>query len=99
MRKNIQNELVIECEDVDFTQASQIEFYVRQEELFFQYTPRVLEANRMAVTVPLKHALLLRPSSVLLQFAFQDANGNSRASEIAQLPVRDFLKETGYDPM
>lgn len=98
MIENIQNTLNIQCADVDLQTVSQIEFYIRQGRILKLYAPRVVDANNMIVTIPVADAHELTCGAVRLQFAFVDADGNPRASEIVQLPVGAFLKEAGYDP-
>lgn len=99
MIRNIQNALVIQCDTTDLQTAAHIEFYLRQGRLFLTYTPQVVDEHTMLVTVPQADAMQLRAAPVRLQFAYMDAGGNPRASEIVQLPVGDFLKEAGYDPV
>lgn len=99
MRQKIENELKITVAGLDLTtiEAGSIEFYVRQSNGFFgQYTPTVVNANTMAVTIPKADAMTLTPTTCKLQFAFIDANGNPQASEIAEIAVAVLLKETGY---
>lgn len=99
MVKNMKNTLHIQCDDVDLMAVTYIEFYLRQGTFFRQYEPEVITEHSMLVGVPLDDAMKLANSTVRLQFAFTDADGNSRASEVTEVSVRDFLKETGYDPM
>lgn len=99
MRKNIQNDLLITCNGVDLQSVTNIQFYVRQQEQFLEYVPDILSANEMTVRLPLADACKLQAGTVLLQFAFVDADGNPRASEIVQIPVGELLKEAGYDPV
>lgn len=96
MNRRIKNTLQISCVGVDLTTVSNIEFYVRQEKLFFLYIPTVTSANTMVVTIPFKDAMELRAERVELQFAFTDADGNPIPSEIKRIPVGDLLKEAGY---
>ena len=97
MRKRIGNKLSIICDDVDLTKATNIEFYVRQGDLFSQYTPVVVSPSQMTVDIPFEDAMKLTDEDVKLQMAFTDGDGNPRASEIVTRPVRDLLKEDGYD--
>ena len=98
MRQKIENHLFIEVDGVDLNSCSGLEFYVKQDHLFFQYIPEVKSASEMLVTVPYKDAIKLRRTPVQIQFAFTDANGNPDASEAVELPVEELLKEAGYDP-
>ena len=52
MREKIQNTLKITCPDLDLTTVSNIEFYVKQPNFFGCYTPTVVSANEMVVTIP-----------------------------------------------
>ena len=99
MRKRIRNALHITCDDVDMTTVSDIEFYVRQIRFFRQYTPEVLSPREMLVEIPFEDAMELESGNVRLQFAFTDADGNPRATEIETWPTCDLLKEAGYDPI
>ena len=100
VKQRIKNALLIECEDVDFTTVSNIEFYLKQNgKEFPPYTPHVLDAHRMVVIVPYEDAVVLGVSPARMQFAFTDAEGNPRASEIVTKSVGELLKEAGYDPV
>ena len=100
MRENIENNLVVTCEDIDLTKVSKIEFYVKQREFFRVYTPAVVSTHTMTVRIPLTDAKALENGEVaLLQFAFVDESNNHRASEIVRQTVGELLKESGYDPV
>lgn len=100
MKQKIKNALKIECEDVDLTKISNIEFYLKQSgKTFPPYTPQVLDAHHMVVVIPYEDAMELTVTSVRMQFAFVDENGVPRVSEIVTKPVGEFLKEAGYDPV
>lgn len=100
MRCKIQNTLHITLRDddpTDLTTVSGLEFYVKQAGFFREYSPTVLSAHEMLVTVPLVDAMALFPdSTVSLQFAFTDEGGIPRASDTVDLKVKTFLKEAGY---
>ena len=86
-----------EGDPTDLTTVSNIEVYVSQVGLFRQYTPTVISAHEMLVTIPLEDAMQLHPDSpVKLQFAFTDAEGNHVPSEKKVLRVKNFLKKEGY---
>ena len=99
MRENIENLLRITCEDVDLTTVSHIEFYVKQTKFFGCYTPNVISPTEMTVKIPMSDARRLSEGNVHLQFAFTDADGNPRATEVVTTKVRTLLKEVGYDPI
>ena len=96
MIEKMRNAVIITCDNADFQQASDIEVYVRQYDLFFQYTPTVTNAHTLVVQIPKSDAMQLTPGGCQMQFAFTDGNGNPNASEIKNLSVADFLKEAGY---
>lgn len=98
MRQRIENHILITVDGVDLTALSHLEIYMEQGGLFFQYTPQVRNSTEMLVTVPLEDAKRLKKTSVRVQLAFTDESGNAGASEIASIPVSEFLKEAGYDP-
>lgn len=96
MRVKIENRVLITCEGVDLTTLTDIEVYIRQGYLFFQYTPEVHSASEMVVTMPFDDAKQLRPFPVRVQFAFTDETGRPDASDIVTIGVEDLLKEDGY---
>lgn len=96
MRQRIKNTVYITVDGVDLTTLTNIEFYVRQVDLFFQYTPEIIDAHNMTVTIPKEDADKLCCSCVKLQFAFTDANGNDDASEPVIVTVEELLKGEGY---
>lgn len=97
MRSKIENILYISVSGIDLMTLSDIQFYVRQGSVFFQYAPQVIDSGNMIVTVPLADAKKLVPAvKAELQFAFTDNDGNSGASEITQMVVQDLIKKEGY---
>lgn len=97
MRSKIENILYISVAGIDLMTLSDIQFYVRQGSVFFQYTPQIIDDSNMIVTVPLADAKKLVPAvKAELQFAFTDGYGNSGASDITQMVVQDLLKKEGY---
>ena len=99
MREKIQNNLKIVTDDIDLTEISNIEFYVRQVGFFACYKPVVLSPTEMVVIIPASDAQRLRKGNADLQFAFVDKNGSPDASEVKSVPVKAQLKEAGYDPI
>jgi hypothetical protein len=97
MREKIQNQIKITCEDIDLTELTNIEFYVRQFRFFGCYTPYVISATEMVVTIPFEDAKKLKQGKVELQFAFVDKNGVPNASDVVTETVAELLKESGYD--
>ena len=98
MRQKIENNLDVEVKGVDLTGCTDLEFYVKQDGLFFQYTPVVVDASNMIVTVPYEDAMKLRKTTVKVQFAFTNESGHPDSSAPVEIPVGEFLKEAGYDP-
>lgn len=99
IHEKMQNQLKVTCEDVDLTEVSNIEFYVRQFVHFFSYTPSVISSTEMTVTIPFEDAKKLKDGEVKLQFAFVDKNGVPNASDVVTAFVGDLLKEGGYNPI
>ena len=99
MKQRIQNTLKIECEDIDLETVSSIEFYLHQGKEMRVYLPTVIDSHNMMVMIPYEDAMALGVSPVRMQFAFKDAEGNPRASEIVTRQVGELLKEAGYDPV
>lgn len=96
MRRNIENNLVIEVEGAALTGWSDPELYIRQGCRFLQYTPSLVDDSHIAVTVPLEDARQLNSGPGQIQLAYTDANGVPRASEIEDIQVGELLKEAGY---
>lgn len=100
MREKIKNTLKITCTDIDLTQISNIEFYVRQGSFFGLYTPSVISQHEMVVIIPFEDAMRLRHNNdVKLQFAFTGADGTPDASDVVNKKVKDLLNEVGYAPV
>lgn len=97
MRQKIKNDVYISVDDVDLTTLRNIEFYVKQLSVFFQYIPVVVNANTMIVTIPKEDADRLAVGSVKLQFAFTDAGGKDDASDVLEIDVAELLKAEGYN--
>lgn len=97
MFQKIANALSVEVEGTDLTKASKIEFYVKQACQFFQYTPVVVDETHLLVKIPYADAMRLQASTVRLQLALTDGDGNPMAAEIVQTDAKKFLKEAGYD--
>ena len=97
MREKIKNTLKITCDDVDLTTVKNIEFYVKQGRFFGCYTPTVISASEMLVTIPFSDARKLKKGTAELQFAFTTAEGTPDASDVIKHEVADLLKEVGYD--
>ena len=100
MRRRIQNNLSLTCDDVDFHTVRELQFYMRQGEIFEEYVPEVISAHQLLVTIPQADVMTLDiDEPVKLQIAFREADGTPRASEIEYILVEDLLKEAGYDPL
>lgn len=99
MRQLIENNLTITCNDVDFSTATNIEVWIRQGKLFFEYTPTVDSAHVLSVTVPFADAKQLTVGNVALQWACVDSNGKPVAPDPMILTVGVLLKEVGYAPV
>ena len=97
MREKIKNTLKITCTDLDLTTVSNIEFYVKQPHFFGCYTPSVVSANEMVVTIPFTDAKRLTTGTVKLQFAFTYEDGTPGASDVVTKEVGELLKGAGYD--
>jgi hypothetical protein len=95
--QKIANALSVEVDGTDLTKATKIEFYVRQGCSFFQYEPTVVDETHLLVKIPYADAMRLQASTVRLQLALTDGDGNPMAAEIVQTDAKKFLKEAGYD--
>lgn len=94
--QRIANTLNVEVEGVDLSTSSSIEFYIKQGDTLYTYSPTVLSETQMLVAIPKEDAMTLRELDVRLQFALTDKDGNARSSEIVRMPVAALLKEAGY---
>ena len=92
MFQKIANALSVEVDGTDLTKATKLEFYVRQGCSFFQYEPTVVDETHLYAD-----AMRLQASTVRLQLALTDGDGNPMAAEIVQTDAKKFLKEAGYD--
>ena len=97
MFQKIANALSVGVEGTDLTKATKLEFYVRQGCSFFQYEPTVVDETHLLVKIPYADAMRLQASTVRLQLALTDGDGNPMAAEIVQTDAKRFLKEAGYD--
>ena len=98
MKNRIQNQLHIQCSGTNLMEDSNIELYIKQGSLLFQYIPRVIDETSMLVVIPFEDAIQLKQGKVLVQLAFMDKYKNPIASEITRVEVTSLLKENGYDP-
>ena len=96
MQAKMKNALKITVTGVDLTTVKNLEFYVRQTPFFGCYRPEVISETEMVVEIPFADARRLRTGTAKLQFAFVDANGTPRASDIEMSVVDALLKEAGY---
>lgn len=99
MREKIKNTLKITCDDVDLTTLTNIEFYVKQRNFYGCYTPLVVSASEMVVTIPFSDAKKMEKGTAELQFAFTTAEGVPDASDVVRIEVANMLKGVGYDPV
>lgn len=97
MRQKIENQLHITVPELcKLTEASDIEFYVKQDSLMWTYTPYVISDTDMLVTIPYEDAMKLKLGNIKMQFAYKDASGIPHSSDIVYTTVEAFLKEAGY---
>lgn len=52
MKSKIRNDLAVTVDGVDLTTISKPEFYVRQSNKFFQYTPEIVDEKTMGCPHP-----------------------------------------------
>lgn len=98
MREKIRNALSVEVTGADLTKATKLQFWLRQGRKFFEYVPTVVDETHLLVVVPFADAIQLDPGrSARLQLALTDESGNPQAADIVTQPVRELLKEAGYD--
>ncbi len=99
MRQRMKNYLSIAVNGVDLTTVSNIEFYLRQSSLFFQYTPKIVSAEEMLVEIPYEDAMKLASGECRIQFAYTDIGGTPLATDVKNVSVGTLLKEAGYAPV
>ena len=98
MREKIRNSLSVEVTGAELTKAAKLQFWLRQGRKFFEYAPTVIDETHLLVTIPYADAMQLDPGrSARLQLALTDESGNPQVSDIVVQPVRELLKEDGYD--
>ena len=56
-----------------------------------------VDETHLLVKIPYADAMRLQASTVRLQLALTDGDGNPMAAEIVQTDAKKFLKEAGYD--
>lgn len=95
--RKIENVLMVNIDNINLLTAQNIEFYVKQGNLFFEYTPKVISENEMLVTIPYDDAMKLNTGDISMQCAFTDANGNALCTGIIKTTANGFLKEAGYN--
>jgi len=98
MRQRIENRVLLTVDGAELTKLSNLELYLKQGYLFFEYVPQVLSDTELLVTIPVEDALKLRSTEVRLQLAFTDEAGNPGATDVVGVNVEELLKEAGYDP-
>ena len=96
MIRGIKNTLTIRVKDAALTSAANIEFYLRQGTLFYQYTPTVIDDECLVVIVPREDTEKMLRGRILCQLVFTDKDGNNRASRPKACEVECLLKEDGY---
>lgn len=99
MRQRIANKLTITCDYVDFTTSTDIEVWIKQDALFFTYTPTVVSAHVMTIVVPFADAKQLAEGGAEIQWALVDSNGLPVSPDPEIITVGRLIKETGYDPV
>lgn len=98
MRQKMKNTVRVNSSGADLETLKNIEVYMTQGNLFFQYIPTVVSSSEMTFDVPFEDAMKLKQSKVRLQFAFQHPDGTPDASDITECSVNELLKGDGYDP-
>lgn len=96
MRENISNTIMITVTGVDLTKQSKLEFYVQKGKKFFQYTPEVIDDKSFAVTIPKADAMRLSTGTARVQLAYTDEDGYPYATDVAEVKIKELLKEAGY---
>lgn len=98
MRQRIENYLSVTVEGVDLNTVTDPVFWVKQSNVFLEYTPEIADSGTMLVYIPKEDAVKLREGTVDVQFAFTTQDGRAIASGIAKVSVERLLKEAGYGP-
>lgn len=100
IRQKIDNTIRLSCREVNFLTSSNIEIYLRQNNRFFQYQPSsVLSRTELELTIPFNDAMKLTLGEARLQIALTDEDGNSIASDLIDIEIKELLKDTGYNPV
>lgn len=98
MRRRIRNVIQIEVEGASLENASNLEFYVKQEHGECKiYYPTVVDDSHIEVEIPLEDAMQLRLARTEIQLAYTNLNGYPVATEVTTVQVADLLKAEGYE--
>lgn len=98
MRRRIRNVIQIEVEGVSLEGATDLEFYIRQGHgLCRCYVPTIIDNTHIEVDIPYEDAMKFMHTTASIQLAFTNMVGYPVATEIETIPVRELLKEEGYD--
>lgn len=86
-------------DEIDLTNASDIEVYIKQTSSSSEYRYEdavAVSANEIEVLVPQEDALTLRIGACKIQVAWTE-NGAVRKTEVKTVPVSEFIWEDGYN--
>lgn len=99
MRQRIENKITIDVTGADdLTTVSNLVIWIYQPLAKLEYTPMVVSAEQLLVTIPFEDAMKLRSENTAeIQIAYTDADGNKKASDIVTIAVKRLLDEEGYN--
>ena len=99
MRQRIENKITIDVTGADdLTTVSNLVIWIYQPLTKLEYTPMVVSAEQLLVTIPFEDAMKLRSENKAeIQIAYTDADGNKKASDIVTIAVKRLLDKEGYN--
>ena len=98
MRQRIENKIKLDVDGFNMTTASNILVFLRQDDIFYEYTPKVIDGTTLTFVITYEEAMALKSDrKAQLQIAFTDSSGNKHASGVVNVTVDVLIKEAGYD--
>lgn len=95
MIQKVRNAVRITCAELDFTECTNMELYLRQGKTLLTYPLRLVDDHTAEFIVPKADAMRLDAGNAELQFAVT-VDGAPAVSRIKSVPVLRLLSEAGY---
>lgn len=95
MIQRVKNIIEITCNDIDFTQASNMEVYINQGDTTFTYGLTAQNEHKAVFEIPKEDAMDMDNGIARIQFAVT-IEDEAVVSNIVKVSVLELLKEEGY---